>query len=164
MSRVFTVERAQVVAAPLDQCFAYFSDPRRLPDITPRWLRFAVRRPPEDGIFAGCEIEYTIRWLGVPLRWTTLITDCDPPHRFVDTQHRGPYRRWWHEHRFVALGDRQTLMTDRVEYEMPLGILGWIAQPLVHRHLRGILDYRTRATAAEFSRRSDPASGGEPSV
>lgn len=156
MSRTYVVERAQVVPAGLEECFAYFSDPCRLPEITPRWLGFRVTRPPEAGIFSGCEIDYTIRWLGVPLRWTTLITDCDPPRRFVDTQHRGPYRRWWHEHRFIPLADGTTLMTDRVEYEMPLGVLGRIAQPLVHRQLHGILDHRTRVTAAAFARRSWP--------
>lgn len=152
MSRIYVVERSQVVPASVAECFAYFSDPRRLPDITPRWLRFTVTRPPDADIYAGCEIDYMIRWLGVPLRWTTLITDCDPPHRFVDTQQRGPYRRWWHEHRFVPIGDGATLMTDRVEYEMPLGVLGRIVQPLVHRQLRGILDHRTRITGAAFGR------------
>ena len=40
--------------------------------------------------------------------------------RFVDAQHRGPYRAWWHEHHFRADGDR-TIMEDRVYYAPPLG-------------------------------------------
>lgn len=35
------------------------------------------------------------------------------------SQHRDPYRSWWHEHHFSALGDR-TLMHDRVYYAPPL--------------------------------------------
>ena len=69
------VERRQLVHAPIEHTFAYFSDPRQLPEITPPCLRFRVERFDADRIFAGCEIDYTIRWLGLPLRWTTLIAE-----------------------------------------------------------------------------------------
>ncbi len=72
---MFVIERSQLVAAPAERTFAYFSGTRNLPAITPPWLRFTVPRPQDDRIFAGCEIDYTIRWLAVPLHWTTRITE-----------------------------------------------------------------------------------------
>jgi ligand-binding SRPBCC domain-containing protein len=62
---------------------------------------------------------------------TSAITEYQPPGRFVDEQQRGPFRRWWHEHRFTALADGQTQMTDVVEFESPFGLLGSIADRLV---------------------------------
>ena len=49
---------------------------------------------------AGTWIEYRLRWRRMPLRWTTLIEAWEPPHRFVDSQVRGPYRLWHHTHTF----------------------------------------------------------------
>jgi ligand-binding SRPBCC domain-containing protein len=43
----------------------------------------------------------------------------------------GPFRRWHHTHRFQAV-DGGTRLTDRVEYQLPLGRaagLSWIAWP-----------------------------------
>ena len=73
-----------------------------------------------------------LRLHGVPLRWRTEITAWEPPHRFVDEQVRGPYRRWVHEHTFRPQGGG-TLVTDHVAYRVP----GWVLEPLVHRLLVG---------------------------
>ena len=144
------IERALVVPAGVEHTFSYFSEPRNLPQITPPWLRFTVVRCPVDGISAGCEIEYTIAWLGVTMPWTTRITQYERDARFVDTQERGPYKRWWHEHRFQATAGG-TLMSDRIEYEMPFGVLGGVAHAVfVRRQLRQILDYRARRAAELF--------------
>ena len=74
----------------------------------------------------GLRIHYRIRPLGVPQRWTSEITEYDPPYRFVDEQVRGPYRRWRHIHEFRPVGDA-TEIVDVVEYEMPFGWLGRLA-------------------------------------
>jgi hypothetical protein len=40
----------------------------------------------------GSEIEYRIRWLGLPLHWKTLISQYEPPFLFVDEQTEGTIR------------------------------------------------------------------------
>ena len=73
-------------------------------------------------------------------KWRTVIETWDPPNGFVDSQHKGPYRSWWHQHSFRADGDG-TIMEDHVYYAPPLGILGRIANRLfIARTLRGILE------------------------
>jgi ligand-binding SRPBCC domain-containing protein len=111
------IERTQWVPVPLEETFRFFADPRNLGRITPPWLAFSLERAElkavatregRDASEAGDDIEmaeglrlhYRIRPLLVPQRWTSEITVWDPPHRFVDEQVRGPYRRWHHEHRF----------------------------------------------------------------
>ncbi len=137
------LERTQIVYASIGKAFDYFSDPRNLAALTPAWMRFSVERMPGDEIFNGCEIDYTIRWLRVRIRWTTVITEYERNARFVDEQKRGPYKRWWHEHRFERVSDDITHMTDRVVYDMPLGPLGGAAHALVvRRQLAQILNYR----------------------
>lgn len=150
------LERSQIVYAPLGEVFRFFSDPRQLRDLTPAWMRFTVDKMPEDAIYDACEIDYTIRWMRLPVRWTTVITDYEQDKRFVDQQKRGPYKRWWHEHRFQALTPEITVMTDVVRYEMPFSLLGGLAHALVvRRQLFEILEYRARVIERLFPAPSD---------
>src|SRR5262249_19575748 len=80
------IEREQWIARPIEEVFAFYSDPTNLEAITPQWLHFSVIATPPIAMAAGTVIEYRLRWHVVPLRWTTLIEDWEPPHRFVDMQ------------------------------------------------------------------------------
>ena len=65
-------------------------------------------------------------------------------------QEKGPYRRWVHRHRF-APEDGGTRMRDRVEYELPFGILGRLAHRLlVRRQLESIFRHRARVIGELF--------------
>jgi hypothetical protein len=101
---------------------------------------------------AGARIEYRIRWLVFTLRWVTRIAEWTPPAGFRDVQERGPYKIWIHTHTFSAL-DGAVLMQDRVDYELPFGILGRAAHVLVvRRQLAAIFEYRREATERIFGR------------
>jgi len=141
------------VPGDIDRVFASFRDPRKLPLITPPWMQLTVTDCPFDVIFPGCEIDYTMRWLRAPLRWRTRITDYVENERFTDVQERGPYARWWHEHRFTTV-DGAVRVSDRIEYALPLGPLGWLVHALiVRRQLREILAYREARAREIFSGR-----------
>lgn len=147
------LESAFTVAGDLDEVFAFFRDPRKLPLITPPWMRFTVTNCPFDVIYPGCEIDYTMRWLGVPLRWRTRITDYAENERFTDIQVRGPYARWWHEHRFAAVAGG-VRVSDRIEYALPFGPLGGVVHALVvGRQLAEILAYREARAKEIFAAR-----------
>src|SRR5436309_2397181 len=110
---------------PIETAFAVFESPYNLARITPSWLHFRITTPQRVTIRQGAEIEYEIkiRWLGVPFSWKTVITVYEPPLRFEDEQARGPYAHWRHSHGFEQVEDG-TVISDRVEYALPLGALG----------------------------------------
>jgi hypothetical protein len=141
-----------VLDAPVDEVFAYFSRPENLGAMTPSEMSFRIRG--EVGpLGAGSRIDYQIRLGPLPLRWRTRIEAWEAGQRFVDTQERGPYRAWWHEHRLRADGER-TVMEDRVLYALPLGPLGWLAHRLfVARALRAIFAFRADAIRLRFGAR-----------
>ena len=142
-----TLERTQHLPQPPEEAFAFFSDALNLERITPPWLRFRVLRPETIEMGPGALIEYRLRLHLVPVRWLTRIEVWEPGRRFVDTQVRGPYRRWVHTHTFEPSGDG-TLMRDVVEYELPLGPIGALArQAFVRRDLERIFDFRREAVA-----------------
>jgi ligand-binding SRPBCC domain-containing protein len=149
---MYTLERATLLDAPREEVFAFFEDPRNLAKITPKGMGFQIAKIDPLPVTPGFRIQYTIRVMGVPIRWITVIPVYEPPHRFVDVQEKGPYRRWRHEHTFEERGG-QTLVRDRVQYELPFGILGRAVHALVvSRQLRDIFDYRGRKIRRMFSR------------
>jgi ligand-binding SRPBCC domain-containing protein len=132
------------IKAPIaiQQAFAVFESPYNLARITPPALGFRITTPGSVVIRQGAEIDYQIRWLGLPISWKTIITQYDPPHSFEDEQAGGPYAFWRHRHGFQSVEDG-TIVSDRVEYDLPLGVFGKIAHRLtVGKQLRGIFEYR----------------------
>jgi ligand-binding SRPBCC domain-containing protein len=139
---IHSIERRQLVHAPLAQVFQFFSRARNLEELTPPWLRFSLVTAEPIELRAGTLIEYRLRVHRVPLRWVSRIEEWEPGRRFVDRQVRGPYRLWCHTHEFAA-DPRGTLIRDSVRYELPCGPLGALAHAaIVRRDLERVFDYR----------------------
>ncbi len=135
---------------PLDQVFEVFENPYNLAKITPPWLAFHVISRDQVVMRPGAEIEYRIRWLGIPLYWKTRITGYEPPFFFTDEQERGPYPLWRHHHTFQSTPEG-VIVSDHVEYALPFGPLGRLAHKLVvGNQLRRIFTYRQRKLAEMF--------------
>lgn len=148
--KTFTLERTLEIERPLEEVFAFFSEPSNLAKITPESVGFRILTPLPISMQVGAVIDYTIKVLGIRRYWTTLITDYSPPHSFVDVQLKGPYEFWHHTHRFESSA-RGTIMRDTVRYVLPFGPLGRLAHGLiVKRQLKAIFDHRERVIAAHF--------------
>ena len=147
---------SQFVARPIEEVFAFFSRPENLGRITPASMGFEFLTDDRD-MRDGLEIRYRIRpLLGIPLTWTTKITGYEPPNRFQDTQLSGPYRRWEHTHTFEAVPGG-TLVHDDIEYAVPLGLLGDLANRLVVRsELERIFRHRAETIRSVFSAAAEP--------
>lgn len=150
MTRAHLLERTQLLPAPRADVFAFFADAHNLESITPDFLRFRVITPGPIRMETGALIEYRLSLYGLGFGWRTRIEAWEPGTCFVDAQLAGPYRSWRHTHRFEdAPGG--TRVSDRVEYELPLGPLGDLAHALfVRRALARIFDHRQQRIAARF--------------
>lgn len=139
----------QYLPAPPEQVFPFFAEAGNLERITPPLVNFKVEKMSTPTIQKGSLIDYSLRIHGVPVKWRTEIVVWDPPRSFVDTQLKGPYSKWHHTHAFEKLGSG-TLMTDRVLYRIPLGLLGDLAAGgLVRGDVRKIFAFRRSAVGAE---------------
>lgn len=96
-------------------------------------------------------VTWRARHFGLLFTMTSRITEYDAPHRFVDEQVTGPFRRWWHEHRFDER-DGETVMTDTVEFASPLGVIGRAVDRLfLTAYLTKLLEERNRWLATALS-------------
>ncbi|WP_040493476.1 SRPBCC family protein [Ilumatobacter nonamiensis] len=108
-------------------------------------------------------VTWRARHFGRVWTMTSVITEWDRPHRFVDEQHKGPFKKFRHEHEFIPVPNG-TQMIDYVEFTAPFGPLGWVAEHVVLdrylRHLIGVrntflIDAATKAGAASSVRDDD---------
>jgi ligand-binding SRPBCC domain-containing protein len=147
---VHRLERRQHLRLPLHQVFAFFAEAGNLERITPPWLRFQLLADGPVQMGVGTLIEYRLHVHRMPIRWTSRIEEWEPGRGFVDRQLSGPYRLWHHRHSFAAQ-DGGTVVSDQVDYALPLGRLGELAHPLfVRRDLERIFAYRHQAVEREL--------------
>ncbi len=138
----------------LSGTFEVFENPYNLAKITPPSLNFQVVSKEHVEMRKGAEIDYVIKWLGLPIKWKTVIEEYQPPYLFVDRQEKGPYSLWRHQHTFEETPEG-TRVADHVDYVLPLGSLGSIAHAvMVKRQLLEIFEFRQKALGKIFGGRT----------
>jgi ligand-binding SRPBCC domain-containing protein len=152
---MYQLKTKQIIPTDLETCWNFFSSPKNLKIITPEYMGFEVLFEIPEKMYAGLMIEYEVKpLLGIPMKWITEITHVDEMKFFVDEQRKGPYRIWHHEHHFKQV-ENGIEMTDIVSYEIPFGVLGKIAQPLIVKNkLNQIFDYRFQKVEELFGKPS----------
>ncbi len=142
----FTLERTQIVSAPVERAWAFYADPQNLEAITPPWLRFRIDEAPEQ-LLAGSLLRYRLHLFGVPIRWLTEIrvVAAAPVVRRRAAPRPVPPLGAHPSPGAVRAG---TEIHDHVRYRVPGG------RPVdlvVRRLLAAIFDYRARRTAELLS-------------
>jgi len=134
------------VSADADKTWEFFSRAENLPHITPPWLSFRILNDQPIKMHRGTRIDYTIAWLGVPIRWRTRIIDWTPKRQFIDLQIKGPYTLWHHLHTFEPAQDGGTICRDVVTYKVPFGPMGTLTHSvMIRKQLLEIFRFRRKA-------------------
>lgn len=150
---MYQLKRTQIVKTDIDTCWKFFSSPANLAKITPKYMGFDVLTSVPKEMYEGLMIAYTVKpLLGISMNWVTEITHVKDRNYFVDEQRKGPYKIWHHEHHFKEI-EEGVEMTDIVSYELPMGVLGRLAHPiLVRKKLEEIFDYRNKVIEEIFGK------------
>lgn len=145
--KIHTLQSEIWIPRARTEVFEFFSRAENLQALTPPWLHFSILSPGPIAMKAATRIRYRLLLHGIPLRWESEITAWEPPHRFVDEQRRGPYRRWIHEHQFLE-HDGGTTVRDMVRYSVAGGLL--VHRLLVVPDLDRIFEFRRQKIAEIF--------------
>lgn len=150
-SGIYTLKVKQQLPISLDEAWEFFATPVNLEKITPDHMGFNITSELAEKMYCGQIITYKVAPLpGIKTSWVTEITHIEDKKFFVDEQRFGPYSMWHHEHHFEE-NEHGVMMTDKVSYKIPFGILGHIAQPLfVKNQLKKIFNHRIKALDEKF--------------
>jgi len=150
---MFVVKDHIHVNAPLDRCFLLATNL----DLVRHTLRMSVSAD-ESTRAAGMVAQGDrLVWRGKVFGWEhlheSLITRYERPYFFQDTMARGRFRRFQHDHTFTEIGGR-TLLSDKVQFSMPMGWAGrmvgrYVVMPHVSRLLRLRLELLKRLAESD---------------
>ena len=117
-------ERSVELEASIDTVFAFHGDPHNVGKISPAYLSAQVETD-DPNPRAGGEFKIRLCFFGVlTSQWHGRWCEVEHPNLLVDEALRSPFACWRHHHIFRALSPARTLLTDRVEYRFPGGLLG----------------------------------------
>ena len=129
-----------------EKAFEFHTDTNNLKLITPPGIQveiLSISLP----LKLGSEIKLRITQFGfIKNTWHIKLTDFIKDKLITDTQQSGPFEKWIHRHKFEGSGNT-CKMTDEVEYELPFGIFGKLADKvLVSKLIEKQFEYRHKAT------------------
>lgn len=145
------------VRAPFEEVWDFHSRSEGLEKLTPAFMRLRIERIVDssgeldpDYLFEGARIDATVRPFGIGPRrgWTSVVVDRSTSPgaaEFVDEMKDGPFPHWQHTHSFYADGS-ETLIRDRIEYQLPFGSLGRVAGQFGDVGFEPMFRYRHRKT------------------
>jgi len=139
------------ISAPVEVCFDLARSIELHVASTPGTQERAVAGCTTGLIGLGEEVTWEATHFGIRQRLTSRISEYDPPRHFRDSMVRGAFRWFDHDHNFEQRG-QLTVMTDRFDYESPLGWLGTLADRLfLTTYLRRLLQTRAGVLKAAAS-------------
>ena len=137
------VEAFVSIRCPVERAFEFLTLSDNFDKIVPPDLQLRLVQSP-GRLALGSRFEVQIMGFGMPQNVIYEITEFVHPHRFQETQVKGPLGRYVHAHAFAAQQDGTVQVSDRIEFEPPGGMLGFLLtadrlkssleQGLTHRH------------------------------
>ena len=148
--KIYTFYNEQFVPSDMDTVFEFFSRPENLEKITPSSMGFNIITPSPIKMKEGAIIDYTVKIMGVPMRWRTMITSYKKNEYFVDEQLKGPYSYWHHRHSFKEV-EGGVLIIDEITYALPIQAFRKIVHPvLIKPQIEQIFNFRFKTIQDKF--------------
>jgi ligand-binding SRPBCC domain-containing protein len=104
------------INAPLEQVAAFHRRSANMAAITPPPILVRMHAAPEE-LSDGDQMAFTL-WFGpLPVYWRARVEHASQ-NGFEDHQIDGPFQKWVHHHRFNALNETTTEVTDEVHLQL----------------------------------------------
>ncbi len=143
--RTYTVESSVTIAAPIEAVYGFHLDVANLSKISPSWISATLVK--EEGEGLGKLLYLKMSVFGVASNWVVKIDEYDPPFRLTDLVLHGPLPYFRHTRTFRQPSAELTELHDKLEYAVPFGFIGRMANALsIRRMIELMFNYRHRVT------------------
>ncbi len=111
--------------APQQQVYDFLLRPENVLKVSPPDIGLQFVQAP-DVIRLGSVIEFKIQAWGQVQVFLHEISELVEPSRIVERQVKGLFKQWIHEHTLATGADGITLVTDKIVFEPPGGLVGML--------------------------------------
>ncbi|MBX3022273.1 MAG: SRPBCC family protein [Bdellovibrionales bacterium] len=141
---------SQLIPATRFEVFDYLTDPSHLPFLMAPSIDVQVLSPEVD-MKRGTEAHFNMTRLGMTQSIRFRIEDVLRGSRLTYRQVEGLFAAWTHTMKFDEHGEKETLVTDLVDYQVPLGLFGHLADDLLIKgDMRKLLAHRLQKAREHF--------------
>ena len=140
------------IEAPSTQVFGWHCRDGAFERLNPPWRPFIVKERKGDIDTGGyVTIQMPLIKHIISITWILKHIDYIEGKQFRDIQISGPFSSWSHTHLFKSKDAASSILEDRIEYSLPLGILGKVfSQTMVKKKLKEMFEYRHTITSQDI--------------
>jgi ligand-binding SRPBCC domain-containing protein len=139
-------KKESVIHASAERVFAFHEAPDAFERLQPPWQETEIVHPPAS-LEVGTRVVLRVK---VGPLWQTMVAEhveYEPGVMFADRLVKGPFAKWIHRHIVTPRGANECLLTDDIEYELPLGALGRLfGGRFARKNLERLFEYRHQVT------------------
>ena len=157
-------ERTVEAPCAASEAYEWHLRPGALRRLLPPWdsARVVSGSGPEERLEKGARTVLRVGVGPLGLNWTAEIADEQPQKTFfVDRQVSGPFKSWVHRHEVSTRGRTESVLHDRIRYELPLGALGQLfGGPMVRGKLERMFAWRHRVFVGDLEAHAGARAAG----
>lgn len=144
-----------MVNSSVDEVWEFYTDINHLEIVTPPNLKLKIIETSDIQIVEGLKMTVSAKLVLYNSKWHSKISLVDKSkYEYIDEMVKGPFKKWKHVHLFSKIGKNQTVVTDKIEFELPFFFLGKLIEGYVEKSLRKIFEYRKIQTMKNLSNKS----------
>ncbi|MDN5847301.1 MAG: SRPBCC family protein [Candidatus Nitrosocosmicus sp.] len=145
-------EQSFKVNCSIDEVWNFYTDIKHLEIVTPPNLKLKIIESSDKLIVEGLRMTVSGRLVLYNSKWNSKISMVDTSkHVYVDEMVKGPFKKWKHIHLFSEIGKNQTVVTDKIEFELPFFFLEKLMEGYVENNLKKIFEFRKNQTVSHLS-------------
>ncbi len=145
-------ELSSVMPVPAGELYAWHTRDGAFTRLNPVWNPAQVVA--QVGKFEERAVKLRVPFGLLKTNWLVQHSAAVEGRSFRDTQVAGPFSRWEHNHLMEPAGDgtETSMLTDRIEFAVPLGLLGGLVNRSIEKDLQRVFSYRHKITARDLAR------------
>jgi ligand-binding SRPBCC domain-containing protein len=118
-------ESSVAVACPVDKAWDFLVRPANLKLITPPEVGLHLVEAP-DVLELGSKMLFKVQGWGQVQQFLHEITAFEPQKQLSEKMIKGVFGKWVHDHSLVVNGNGEVVITDKIDFEPPPGLLGFL--------------------------------------
>ncbi len=148
-------EQSFKVNCNIDKVWNFYTNIKHLEIVTPPNLKLKIIESSNNQIVEGLITTISGRLVLYNSKWNSKISLVDTSkHMYIDEMVKGPFKKWKHIHIFSEIGKNQTVVTDKIEFELPFFLFGKLMEGYVENNLKKIFEFRKIQTVNKLSNKS----------